>query len=116
MNQDQVSFIIDAVAIVVIIYMVSVAVVYLTLFLISGPKIRKERGLEREEVIEETAINRDTFPVSVLVPAYNEEVGVVQTATSMLNLNYPTFEVIVIDDGSKDETATRMIKVLTWNR
>ena len=42
--------------------------------------------------------------VSVLVPAYNEETGIVDTVRSLLMLNYPQFEVIVISDGSTDRT------------
>ena len=42
--------------------------------------------------------------VSIIVPAYNEETGIVDTVRSLLRLNYPQFEVIVVDDGSKDGT------------
>ena len=42
--------------------------------------------------------------VSVLVPAFNEEKGIVETVRSLLMLNYPQFEVIVISDGSTDRT------------
>lgn len=45
------------------------------------------------------------FPVSILVPAYNEEVTIVDSVESLLYLNYRLYEVIVIDDGSKDDTA-----------
>jgi cellulose synthase/poly-beta-1,6-N-acetylglucosamine synthase-like glycosyltransferase len=45
-----------------------------------------------------------TIPISILVPAYNEEVTVVQNVLSMLALKYPEFEVIVVNDGSKDDT------------
>ena len=48
-----------------------------------------------------------TFPkVSIIVPAYNEEKTIAKTVKSLLNLNYPKdrFEVIVVDDGSKDNT------------
>ena len=37
--------------------------------------------------------------VSVLLPAYNEEAGVVASTSSLLDLRYPTHEVIVINDG-----------------
>jgi cellulose synthase/poly-beta-1,6-N-acetylglucosamine synthase-like glycosyltransferase len=43
-------------------------------------------------------------PVSVLVPAYNEEATIASSVRSMLQLNYPEFEIIVINDGSKDGT------------
>jgi biofilm PGA synthesis N-glycosyltransferase PgaC len=43
--------------------------------------------------------------VSVLVPAHNEEVVIVRSVRAMLAMDYPDFEVIVIDDGSTDDTA-----------
>jgi cellulose synthase/poly-beta-1,6-N-acetylglucosamine synthase-like glycosyltransferase len=46
--------------------------------------------------------------VSILVPAYNEEVGIVESVHSLLGLRYPEFEVIVIDDGSTDATFARL--------
>ena len=43
-------------------------------------------------------------PVSILVPAYNEEATITSSVQSLLQLNYPEYEVIVINDGSKDGT------------
>jgi len=42
--------------------------------------------------------------VSVLIPAWNEEVGIIKTIESVLNTNYSNLEVIVINDGSTDNT------------
>ncbi len=44
-------------------------------------------------------------PVAVVVPAYNEAVGIDRAARSLAASDYPTFEVIVVDDGSTDGTA-----------
>jgi cellulose synthase/poly-beta-1,6-N-acetylglucosamine synthase-like glycosyltransferase/peptidoglycan/xylan/chitin deacetylase (PgdA/CDA1 family) len=44
-------------------------------------------------------------PVSVIVPAYNEEVGIAAAVRSLAGSNYPELEVIVVDDGSTDGTA-----------
>ncbi|MBU2616902.1 MAG: glycosyltransferase family 2 protein [Nanoarchaeota archaeon] len=43
--------------------------------------------------------------VSILIPAYNEEVGIAKTLDSCLSQSYPYYEIIVINDGSKDRTA-----------
>jgi cellulose synthase/poly-beta-1,6-N-acetylglucosamine synthase-like glycosyltransferase/peptidoglycan/xylan/chitin deacetylase (PgdA/CDA1 family)/spore germination protein YaaH len=43
-------------------------------------------------------------PVSIIVPAYGEELNAVQSVRSLLNQNYPNFEILFIDDGSKDNT------------
>ena len=49
-------------------------------------------------------------PVSILVPAYNEELNIVETIYSLLDLNYKLYEIIVIDDGSTDDTSKKLIK------
>src|SRR5690606_3919076 len=48
-------------------------------------------------------------PVSVLAPAYNEEANVVENVKSLLTVNYPSYEIVVINDGSKDNTLQRLI-------
>lgn len=45
------------------------------------------------------------LPITIVVPAYNEEITVVETVKSLLKLDYRLYEIIVVDDGSKDNTA-----------
>ena len=47
--------------------------------------------------------------VSVLMPAYNESETIVSSVQAMSSLRYPDFEVVVIDDGSRDDTARKVI-------
>lgn len=48
--------------------------------------------------------SRYMLPVSIVACAYNEEVMILASVASLLNQNYPEFELIVIDDGSTDTT------------
>ena len=50
------------------------------------------------------------IPISILVPAWNEEKTVIQTIKSLLALEYLTYEVIVINDGSDDKTLKTVIR------
>ena len=43
-------------------------------------------------------------PITLMAPAYNEAATVENSVLSLLALDYPRFEVVVINDGSKDET------------
>ncbi len=51
-----------------------------------------------------------TPPVSVLAPAFNEEANVVENVRSLLMLDYPLFEVVVVNDGSRDRTLEVLIR------
>jgi cellulose synthase/poly-beta-1,6-N-acetylglucosamine synthase-like glycosyltransferase len=50
-----------------------------------------------------------TPPVSILAPGYNESATCVESINSLLKLNYPTAEVVFINDGSKDDTLNVVI-------
>jgi cellulose synthase/poly-beta-1,6-N-acetylglucosamine synthase-like glycosyltransferase len=51
-----------------------------------------------------------TPPVTIIVPAFNEEDSILLTIESLMALDYPEKEVIVVDDGSTDETLQRLIE------
>lgn len=62
----------------------------------------------------ENQFQHDCFlPVSVLVPAHNEEVTAVDSVRSLLRLDYPLYEIVVVDDGSTDATAVRLIEAFS---
>jgi cellulose synthase/poly-beta-1,6-N-acetylglucosamine synthase-like glycosyltransferase len=49
-----------------------------------------------------------TRPLTMVVPAYNEEVSIVDSVTGLINSDYPRFEVVVVNDGSTDATLARL--------
>lgn len=48
-------------------------------------------------------------PVTVIAPAFNEELSIVNSVLALLALQYPEHEVIVVNDGSRDGTLQRLI-------
>ncbi len=49
-------------------------------------------------------------PITLIVPAYDEEATCVDVVRSLLTLNYPEYEVIVVNDGSRDATVERLVR------
>ena len=93
----------------VAIYMIGIILFYFVLFIISALQLRREYKLDQYEPYEEVEQSSFTRPVSIVVPAYNEEAGIVPSVRSLLSINYPEYEVVVINDGSKDQTLQAMI-------
>ena len=55
-------------------------------------------------------LNSPLLPeVSIIMPAYNEALTIAQSVRSMLDLHYPHYDVIVVNDGSKDDTMKILI-------
>ena len=48
--------------------------------------------------------------VSIIIPAYNEEINAVKTIKTLLLQDYPNFNIVMVDDGSKDNTLERVTK------
>ena len=57
-----------------------------------------------------------TPPISVLAPAFNEEANVVDNVRSLLMLDYPLFEVILVNDGSSDRTMGHLVDAFDLRR
>jgi cellulose synthase/poly-beta-1,6-N-acetylglucosamine synthase-like glycosyltransferase len=58
--------------------------------------------------MEELLMTAGAPPITLLAPGYNEEATCVESMRSMLSLEYPAYEVIFINDGSKDGTLDRL--------
>ena len=65
---------------------------------------------ERRTQIRNELTHEYYVPVSILVPAHNEEVTIVDSIRSLLDLDYRLYEIIVVDDGSTDNTANEVIE------
>ena len=72
--------------------------------------IQKNKESQKLSIGDATAvINTNAVPlVSIIVPAYNEQVNAIRTVNSLLAQDYLNVEIIFVDDGSKDETYQRV--------
>ena len=92
-----------------IVYIIFVNLTYLTysiLALFSIGSFLRTRSTER---IEQIFRSRLVPPISILCPAYNEGVMITESVRSLLRMMYPKHEVVVVNDGSKDDTLQALI-------
>lgn len=63
-------------------------------------------GKKKEKQLPDAILNSPShYPaVSIIVPAFNEQVNAVSSLNNLLKCTYPNFEIIFVDDGSKDDT------------
>ena len=81
--------------------------------IISSAKAQKIEKLETPDptVIKQMLKNAPFLPgVSVIAPAYNEEKTIIDNVNSLLSIDYPKYEVIIVNDGSSDHTMELLIK------
>ncbi len=95
---------------IILIYMVFAILFYFFTMVYAYKSLSRQRMLASDQIDDELNMNLFTKPVSILVPAYNEEVGIVNSIYSLINIKYPEAEIIVIDDGSKDRTSDVVIE------
>jgi cellulose synthase/poly-beta-1,6-N-acetylglucosamine synthase-like glycosyltransferase len=85
-------------------YFVALNGIYLGFTLLSWRGISRQRYRHSYTALEQAFASPLTPAVSVILPAYNEESLVGEAVHSLLGLNYPRLEVIVVNDGSTDRT------------
>lgn len=84
---------------------------YLLMTIVSFIQIRRRKKYNSAEYIKRILLNSSHTPgISIIAPAYNEETTVVDNVNSLLGMDYPKFEVIIVNDGSKDNTLEKLIK------
>ena len=77
---------------------------YTTLLLMSRPELWEVVFFTSDADNKRLYHTRVLPGVTMVVPAFNEEATIRNAVEAMLNLKYPTLEVIVINDGSQDNT------------
>jgi cellulose synthase/poly-beta-1,6-N-acetylglucosamine synthase-like glycosyltransferase len=96
--------------ILILVYTLGISLVYFVLMVLGYFALQHYHGrllrTERDALFKSPLIPR----ISVLVPARNESETILQSVKSMLTLRYPSHEVVVVNDGSTDDTLEQLIE------
>ena len=100
----------------VLAYFLALNVSYILLFFVSLREVltflRRTFFSDYQQILRSDM----TLPISMICPAHNEEKTIVDTVRSLQMLNYPEFEIIVVNDGSKDQTLERLLQAYDLRR
>jgi len=91
-------------------YFVLINAHYFILLLVGFKATRRALFEMRWHDVRRVMQSHLTLPISVITPAYNEEASVAEAVRSLLMLRYPEFEVVVVNDGSTDDTLKVLIE------
>lgn len=92
-----------------LLYFVALTILYLCLNFVAFRVI--SRSMHYRNLDEGVSLYTGfELPITLLVPAYNEEATIADSIYSLLQLSYPEFEVVVINDGATDATLQVLIE------
>lgn len=97
-------------------YSMAISVIYFGLLILSYISAKKQVRLWKIKNKSLLFKKRMLPTISIIAPAYNEEKTIIESANSLLNLKYPEYELIIMNDGSKDRTLDVLIKYFDLTR
>lgn len=89
-------------------YFVVLNLAYLLLSVISGFSIVRHMREHRARYLP-AALRAYQPPVSIILPAYNEAQSIASSVRSLMAMDYPEYEIVIINDGSTDKTLETVI-------
>jgi cellulose synthase/poly-beta-1,6-N-acetylglucosamine synthase-like glycosyltransferase len=108
MSKEHLAFIVGIVALVLQPFFLTYFLLYNTytasLIVLSARQVRRRVAGHFIEDLDLIDNHDSTKPITMVVPAYNEEVTIVDSVTNLIHVDYPRFEVVVVNDGSADRT------------
>ncbi len=95
--------------VLVLVYFVLTNSVYLFTSATAFRSLRRYTQRLKSVDVDEMVRSGAALPVTVIAPAYNEEAMIVEVTRSLLTLEYPDYEVVIVNDGSKDRTLELLV-------
>ncbi len=95
---------------VILVYFFLLNAFYILFTLLSMIGIYQHKNLTAYVIYEKLFHLPQVKPISIIAPVFNEENTVLDSLKSLFSIQYPQFEVIVVNDGSTDATLERLIE------
>jgi cellulose synthase/poly-beta-1,6-N-acetylglucosamine synthase-like glycosyltransferase len=90
-------------------YSLAINAIYLVILVISFLGARRQARLWNAKDYRFLFTEGLLPSVSIIAPAYNEEAGIIESVNSLLNQQYPDFELLIVNDGSTDRTLSLLV-------
>ena len=90
-------------------FTILLSIIYIIQLLVSLARVRNDHNRQYSNDFKRYIESENLLPISLIIPAYNEQENIVQNVKSLMKINYPHFEIIVVNDGSTDKTRQLII-------
>lgn len=91
-------------------------IIYIIQLFVSMIRVHKNYNKTFSDDFHSYVDSDNLLPISLIIPAYNEEENIVQNIRSLLKINYPMFEIIVVNDGSTDKTGDLVVNAFHMHK
>ena len=108
--REAVVWVVTAFDLGVVLYFIVLNTLYLVFSVIALGRLRQHRRRWTPRHLDGVMRSPATPGISIVAPAYNEEATIRESLRSLMMLHYPEFEIIVVNDGSKDKTLQTLVE------
>ncbi|MGH7530753.1 MAG: glycosyltransferase family 2 protein [Gemmatimonadales bacterium] len=92
----------------ILVYFLALNSSYAVLLILSIPEIWEQTRVAEDDDFQRLMQSDALPPITILVPAYNESATIEASVTAILTLEYRNYEVVVVNDGSRDDTMDQL--------
>ena len=91
-------------------------IIYIIQLFVSLFRVHRDYNKSFSDDFHSYVDSDNLLPVSLIIPAYNEEENIVQNIRSLMKINYPEYEIIVVNDGSTDKTGDLVVNAFHMHK
>ncbi|MGM0556714.1 MAG: glycosyltransferase family 2 protein [Myxococcota bacterium] len=92
----------------IIVFFICLNSYYALLLFLSVLEISRRKAERLPELDATVLSEHSTPPVTIIAPAFNEEKNIVESVQAFLQMEYPNFSIVVVNDGSTDDTLEKL--------